>query len=79
MDQSRRVNTDPRRDIPSVDRLTAAVLEQNSTLPRWATVEAARQVVAEARLALTESRNEGKEQQTKASVDDSAVRAARLA
>ncbi|MBW2229681.1 MAG: L-seryl-tRNA(Sec) selenium transferase [Deltaproteobacteria bacterium] len=79
MDQSRRVNTDPRRDIPSVDRLTAAVLEQNSTLPRWATVEAARQVVAEARLALTESRNEGKKQQTKASVDDSAVRAARLA
>jgi L-seryl-tRNA(Ser) seleniumtransferase len=60
MDQSRRVNTDPRRDIPSVDRLTAGVLEQNSSLPRWAALEAARRVVAEARRDGKESIIEGK-------------------
>jgi L-seryl-tRNA(Ser) seleniumtransferase len=49
MDSSGPVNQDPRRAIPSVDRLTGELLERDPALPRWAATEAARRTVAEAR------------------------------
>jgi L-seryl-tRNA(Ser) seleniumtransferase len=49
MDLPRRVNTDPRRGLPSVHRLTESLIRQNSAIPRWAAAEAAQRVIAEAR------------------------------
>jgi L-seryl-tRNA(Ser) seleniumtransferase len=79
MDLTRPVNTDPRRGIPSVDRLTAAVLKRNSGLPRWAAVESARTVVEEARAALSEIQNEGQNTHFDQSLEDLCARAERLA
>jgi L-seryl-tRNA(Ser) seleniumtransferase len=52
MDLSRRVNTDPRRALPSIHRLTDALVAENPALPRWAASQAAQEVVAAAREAL---------------------------
>ncbi len=52
MDSSRDVNSDPRRSLPSVHRLSAAVIEQRPGIPEWAAVEGARQTLESARAAL---------------------------
>lgn len=52
MDLPRRVNTDPRRALPSIHRLTEALLKRNSEIPRWAASEAAQRVVTAARRAI---------------------------
>ena len=52
MDSSRRVNSDPRRSIPSVHRLTEALLSSDSGIPGWAAAEATRRIVEQARDAL---------------------------
>ena len=41
------VNGDPRRRLPSVDRLVRETLAQQGNLPDWAVTEAARRVLAE--------------------------------
>ena len=52
MDLSRRVNTDPRRALPSIHRLTRELVAENPEIPAWAAAEAVQQVVASAREAL---------------------------
>ncbi len=52
MDSKRPVNSDPRRGLPSVDRLTDRVLEAEPDLPAWAATEGARRVLVAARQAL---------------------------
>jgi len=52
MDLSRRVNTDPRRALPSVHRLIEAMASGHPEIPRWAASEAAQRLVAAARLRL---------------------------
>ena len=42
MDSEPKVNSDPRRSLPSVDRLTRQVRDQNDGLPEWAVAQAAR-------------------------------------
>ena len=42
MDLKRPVNSDPRRDLPSVDRLIRAVAARDPEIPHWATRQAAR-------------------------------------
>ncbi len=49
MDLSRRVNTDPRRALPSVHRLAESLIRENTDLPRWAASEAAQRVITAAR------------------------------
>ena len=49
MDQRSRVNPDPRRALPSVDRLSRETRVRQPELPDWAVTEAARRCVAEAR------------------------------
>ena len=49
MDLSRRVNTDPRRALPSVHRLAESLVRENPELPRWAASEAAQRVITAAR------------------------------
>ncbi len=46
MDLKRPVNTDPRRGLPSVDRLCQAVLAATPALPLWAVRAAARRALA---------------------------------
>ncbi len=55
MDLTRDVNSDPRRVLPSVDRLSRQLRGQRPDLPRWAVTEGARRVVAEARARLAPS------------------------
>ena len=52
MDLSRRVNTDPRRALPSIHRLADSLVAENPELPRWAASQAAQEVVAAAREAM---------------------------
>ena len=52
MDLSRRVNTDPRRALPSIHRLSEALVAENPELPRWAAAQAAQEVVTAARDAM---------------------------
>ena len=52
MDLPRRVNTDPRRALPSIHRLIEALIEKNPEIPRWAASEAAQRVVDDARQAM---------------------------
>ena len=52
MDLSRRVNTDPRRALPSIHRLSEALVAENPDLPRWAASQAAQEVVTAARDAM---------------------------
>jgi L-seryl-tRNA(Ser) seleniumtransferase len=54
MDLTPRVNSDPRRALPSVDQLSQEVMSHDGRIPRWAATEAARRVVAQARLALAD-------------------------
>jgi L-seryl-tRNA(Ser) seleniumtransferase len=49
MDLSPDVNPDPRRALPSVDRLTRELHAAHPELPDWATVQAVRTVVEDAR------------------------------
>lgn len=46
----RAVNHDPRRSLPSVDRLAKSVAARATELPAWAANEGARMAIAEARL-----------------------------
>ena len=57
MDSKHDVNSDPRRSLPQVHRLAAAVLAENSGIPEWAASEAARQVVASARSSIDSGEN----------------------
>ena len=45
MDSEPKVNSDPRRSLPSVDRLTRHVLKQNIGLPEWSVAQAAREAI----------------------------------
>ena len=45
MDSEPKVNSDPRRSLPSVDRLTRQVRKQNTSLPEWAVAQAAREAI----------------------------------
>lgn len=56
MDRRTEVKEDPRRDLPSVDRLARAVREARPELPAWCIAEAAREVLADARARLGEKR-----------------------
>jgi L-seryl-tRNA(Ser) seleniumtransferase len=49
MDRSPQVKSDPRRELPSVDRLAASVAEGRRELPAWATLEASRRVLGQER------------------------------
>ena len=49
MDLERAVNSDPRRNLPSVDRLIQEMGERSPGLPGWALRVSAREAVAEAR------------------------------
>ena len=65
---------DPRRQLPSVDRLVRELAKQSPELPDWAKREAARQAVDEARAAL-----EGAKDDTRDEAGDIATRALRIA
>ncbi len=54
MDRRSEVKADPRRGLPSVDRLARRLQEGRPELPSWCAAEAAREVLAEARRALAE-------------------------
>ena len=54
MDQRSPVKPDPRRTLPSVDKLSRQTRARQPELPEWAVTEAARRCVAEARDALRE-------------------------
>ena len=54
MDSKPHVNTDPRRDIPSVHRLVDQVCSHLSEISPWAATEGARRVVERARAGLSE-------------------------
>jgi L-seryl-tRNA(Ser) seleniumtransferase len=54
VDSRSAVNPDPRRALPSIGRLRAAVSASRPDLPEWAVTEAARELVAEARARLSE-------------------------
>ncbi len=49
MDPRLQVNPDPRRALPSVDRLVRAIRDEAPDTPRWAATEAARRQLAAAR------------------------------
>ena len=49
MNPEARVKPDPRRELPSVDRMVAELQSVLTDVPRWAILEAARRVLAEAR------------------------------
>ncbi|HXV36134.1 MAG TPA: L-seryl-tRNA(Sec) selenium transferase [Myxococcota bacterium] len=49
MYRSPEVKPDPRRALPAVDRLAAAVRERDPSLPRWAALEGSRRALAVAR------------------------------
>jgi L-seryl-tRNA(Ser) seleniumtransferase len=49
-----KVKSDPRRELPAVDFLLAAVAESRPNLPAWALLEGTRRCLAEARKALAE-------------------------
>ncbi len=49
MDSAAKVNSDPRRSLPSVDRLIAQVGERSPGLAGWAVAQAARETVAKTR------------------------------
>ena len=49
MDLKPPVNSDPRRGLPSVDRLSRALTLQHPEIPRWAAIEGARRAVESAR------------------------------
>jgi L-seryl-tRNA(Ser) seleniumtransferase len=55
MDLTRTVKADPRRGLPSVDRLTRDLCAARPELPKWAATEAARAVVGRARFAIEAS------------------------
>ncbi|MCH2184852.1 L-seryl-tRNA(Sec) selenium transferase [Myxococcota bacterium] len=54
MDSKPHVNTDPRRDIPSVHRLAERVCSEESAIAPWAAIEGARRVVERARDGLSQ-------------------------
>ncbi len=62
MDLSRRVNTDPRRALPSVHRLAESLIRQNTEIPRWAASEAAQRVITAARQQFDSDAADGKAQ-----------------
>jgi len=49
MDSARNVNRDPRRRLPSIDRLVPAILRVDGQLPEWAAKAAARELVERVR------------------------------
>ena len=49
MDSERKVNSDPRRRLPSVDRLIRDVRGMDSEIPEWAIARTSRELVAAAR------------------------------
>ncbi|MCH8889700.1 MAG: L-seryl-tRNA(Sec) selenium transferase [Myxococcales bacterium] len=55
MYRSPEVKPDPRRALPAVDRLAAAVAVKRPDLPTWAVLEGVRRTLAEARERLSES------------------------
>ncbi len=78
MYRSPEVKPDPRRALPAVDRLAAAVGARASGLPGWATLEGARRALAEARERLSDS-DCGSEALTGRMLEDLSARAALLA
>lgn len=71
MDLERAVNSDPRRNLPSVDRLIQEMGERSPGLPDWARRVAAREAVEEARERISRgasdpknSRNDGTDEPT---------------
>jgi len=54
MDPRSHVNPDPRRELPSVDRLTRQLTEKSPEIPVWAARAGARTAIAEARGQLSE-------------------------
>jgi L-seryl-tRNA(Ser) seleniumtransferase len=79
MDSARHVNTDPRRALPSVDRLSERVLEQNPELPPWAATEGARRVLVDARAKLSRDANSDSMSAAELTHDALAAAAARIA
>lgn len=57
MDSKRKVNSDPRRSLPSVDRLVAAVRELHRDLPEWAATRAARDALTSIRAEISEEKS----------------------
>jgi len=65
MDLPSRVNSDPRRALPAVDRLAGELVQRRPDLPSWAATEAARRVVAQAREQLTAGEDASPEGETR--------------
>ncbi len=56
MDSQRKVNSDPRRTLPSVDRLIGQVRDSSPELAEWAVLRAARDVLASIRDQISEEK-----------------------
>ncbi len=78
MYRSPEVKPDPRRALPSVDRLADAVAAQRPELPGWAILEGVRGALAEARQRLADSAPAAAGEGAAELVERSAVRAAAL-
>ncbi len=57
MGSQRKVNSDPRRTLPSVDRLTATVRDSSPDLPEWAVLRAARDALDDLRKGISEGKS----------------------
>ena len=58
MDSERKVNSDPRRSLPSVDRLIGFVKEKAPDLAEWAIVRAAREELELVRALISQGESE---------------------